>query len=362
MRHTTHKLTPEQKESLFHQHKDLIYMIFCCNGYMLRQQVRKLFRLLSGRNEKDIEFDIAELICTGFLLQKTINKDTRTQMLYLSKYPKSQFLNVDSRDVAAVNWSEPKIFTQLFRIDYIIEKLIPDMKKQDLEISMDNIILYLNYNASNLLLSNNQTDMVTFYNNLWTAFAENDFQPTDDFFRDLEIAQYDREMFEAIQLKKGCEPAPCMAKIRRDTEMDSLNSDIEKSKQFYSLKNFASHGFYIESVKHNIISICYFDSMNSIYTKKLYQQLSYILLMFQRYLNNYNLHLCADVYTWDEERAEQLRNEENKRAFDFYRQEWVEENKKHKIMKDIGILPSNWNSITVNYISGEVYSKYNVHQ
>lgn len=143
MRHTTHKLTPEQKESLFHQHKDLIYMIFCCNGYMLRQQVRKLFHLLSCRNEKDIEFDIAELICTGFLLQKTINKDTRTQMLYLSKYPKSQFLNVDSRDVAAVNWSEPKIFEQLFKINYIIEKIIPDMKKQDLEISMDNIILYL---------------------------------------------------------------------------------------------------------------------------------------------------------------------------------------------------------------------------
>ena len=99
MRHTTHKLTPEQKESLFIKYKDLIYMIFCCNGYMLRKQIRKLFHILSGRSEKDIEFDIAELILTGFLLQKTINKDTRTQMLYLSKYPKSQFLNVTSRDV-----------------------------------------------------------------------------------------------------------------------------------------------------------------------------------------------------------------------------------------------------------------------
>lgn len=282
-------------------------------------------------------------------------------MLYLSKYPKSQFLNVDSRDVAAVNWSEPKIFAQIFRIDYIIEKLIPDMKKQDLEISMDNIILYLNYNASNLLLSNNQTDMVTFYNNLWTAFAENDFQPTDDFFRDLEIAQYDREMFEAIQLKKGCEPAPCMAKIRRDTEMDSLNSDIEKSKLYYSLKNLASHGFYIEHIKHNFISICLFDSNDSIYTKKLYQQASYILLMFQRYLNNYNLHLFVTVYTWDNEGAAKLRDYENTRAYDFYRQEWVEENRKHKVMKDTGILPSNWDSITVNYIGEEIYSKYNVH-
>ena len=362
MKHTTHKLTPEQKENLFHQHKDLIYMVFCCGGYMLRRQMRKLFHLLSGREEKDIEFDIAELICSGFLLQKTINRDTRTQMLYLSKYPKSQFLNVTSRDVAAVNWSEPKIFAQIFKMDYLIEKIIPDMKEQDLEISMNNLIIYLNYNASNLLLSSNQADMVAFYNNIWTAFAENDFHPTDDFFRDLEIAKYDKEIFESIQLQKGNEPAPCMAKIRRDTEMDSLNSDIEKNKQFYNLKNFASHGFCIESVKHNIISICFFDSMNSIYTKKLYRQLSYILLMFQRYLNNYNLHLCATVYTFDEERAGQLRDEENKKAFDFYRQEWVEENKKYKVMKDIGILPSNWNSITVNYVSEDLYAKYNVHQ
>ena len=361
MKHTTHKLTTEQKTELFNTHKELIYMVFCFNGYMLRRQMKKLFHLLTGKDEMSIEFDISELILTGFLLQKTINKDTRTQMLYLSKYPKSQFLNVNSRDVAAVNWSEAKIMEQIFRIDHIVEKVIPDMKKQELEISTDNILIYLNYNSSNLLLSNNQTDMVTFYNNLWTAFAENDFQPTDDFFRDLEIAQYDKDAFEACQLKRGNEPAPCLAKIHRDKEKDSYNSDIEKNKQFYSLKNFASHGFYMESVNHNIISICYFDSMDSIYTKKLYQQLSYILLMFQKYTNNYNLHLCATVYTWDENRAEQLRDEENKRAFDFYRQEWVEENKKHKIMKDIGILPSNWNRITVNYISEELYTKYNVH-
>lgn len=361
MRHTTHKLTPEQKDSLFIKYKDLIYMIFCCNGYMLRKQIRKLFHLLSGRSEKDIEFDIAELILTGFLLQKSINKDTRTQMLYLSKYPKSQFLNKDSRDVAAINWSEQKIFEQIFRIDYIIEKVIPDMRKQDFEISMDNIIAYLNWNGSNLLLSNNQVDMVTFYNHLWNVLAENDHNLTDDFFRDLTIATEEKEAFEAKQLKKDIEPAPCTMKNRRDKEMDSFRSDIDKCKLYYSLKNLASHGFYIESVKHSLISVCIFDATNSLYTKKLYQQASYILLMFQRYLNNYNLHLFVTVYTWDNERATELRDFENTQAYDFYRQEWAEENRKHKIMKDIGILPSNWNSITVNYIGEELYTKYSVH-
>ena len=283
-------------------------------------------------------------------------------MLYLSKYPKSHFLNVNSGDVAAINWSEQKIFLQIFIVDYIIEKVIPDMEKQNFEISIDNIISYLNWSGSNLLLSNNQTDMVTFHDYLWNAFAEHDHNLTDDFFRDYEIARYEKESFASRQLKKGNEPAPCMAKIQRDKIMDSYNSDIEKNKQFYSLKNFASHGFYIESIGHNIINICYFDSIDSIYTKKLYQQLSYILIMFQRYTNNYNLHLCCTVYTWDKERADELRDFENKQAYDFYRQEWVEENKKHKIMKDVGLLPSHWNSITVNYIGEELYSKYNVHQ
>ena len=361
MKHTTHKLTPAQKEKLFQQHKDLIYMIFCCNGYMLRKQIRMLFHLLTGKPEKDIEFDIAELILTGFLLQKTINKDTRTQMLYLSKYPKSQFLNVSSRDVAAVNWSSQKIFEQIFKIDYLIEKVIPDMRKQNFEISMDNILTYLNWIGSNLLLSNNQMDLVIFYNRIWDVLANNDHNLTDDFFRDLAIATEEKAAFEAKQLKKDIDPVPCIMKNRRDTEMDSYNSDIDKCKLYYSLKNLASHGFYIEHIKHNFISICLFDSNDSIYTKKLYQQASYILLMFQRYLNNYNLHLFVTVYTWDSDRATELRDFENTTAYDFYLQEWAEENRKQKIMKDIGILPSNWSSITVNYIGEEIYSKYNVH-
>lgn len=88
MRHTTHNLPLEQKEALFHKHKELIFMIYSFGGYMLRKQIRRLFHLLTNKSEADIEFDIAELICSGFLLQKSINKDTRTQMLYLSKFPK----------------------------------------------------------------------------------------------------------------------------------------------------------------------------------------------------------------------------------------------------------------------------------
>lgn len=362
MRHTTHKLTPEQKETLFTKYKDLLYMVYSCGGYMLRRQMRRLFHLLTDRNEKEIEFDIAELILTSFLLQKTINKDTRTQMLYISKYPKSRFLAVErSGDVPAINWSNQKIFEQIFKIDYLIEVIIPDMKKQNFNIDMDNIITYLHWSGSNLLLSNNQMDIFSVYNNFAATLQNRGYTFTEEFIRDMEIAKYDMECFKSKQLQNKTELPPCIAKIHRDSEMDSYNSEIERNKQFYSLKNLTSHGFYIEHIKGNTIYLCYFDNMNSIQTKKLYQNLCYILLMFHRYLNNRDTELKVTVYTWDKDRVKHLQKEECKQAYDFYRQEWVDENKKYKIMKDVGLLRQYWDNIHVTYISEEIFPKYNVH-
>jgi len=362
MKHTTHNLTPEQKEALFTKYKNLIYMIHCCGGYMLRRQIRKLFHLLTDRSEKDIEFDIAELILSSFLLQKTINRDTRTQMLYLSKYPKSKFLTVDrSGDVPAINWTNQKIFEQIFKIDYLIEVIIPTMKKHNFSISMDNIITYLNWTGSNLLLSSNQMDMLTIYNNVAATFQAIGYKLSDEFIRDMEIANYDKECFEAKQLQKNTTLPPCRAKIAKTMEMDSYNSEIEKNKQFYSLKNFVAQGFYIEHFRGNTIHLCYFDSMNSIQTKKLYQNLCYILLMFQRYINNRDIELVVTVYTWDNNRVEHLQSEEVKQGYDFYLQELVEENKKYKIMKDIGILRQYWDNIRVTYKNENIFQKYNVH-
>ena len=329
---------------------------------MLRRQIKNLYHLLTGDEEMSIEFDISELITSGFLLQKTINKDTRTQMLYLSKYPRSHFLDVEcSGDVPAINWSNQKIFEQIFKIEYLTTKIVPDMREQNFKMSMDNIVSYLDWKGSNLLSSNNQFDMVNFYNNLWNAFLKEGHTPTDDFLRDVEIATYDRDAFEINQLKKNKELPPCPAKIQREKEKAIYNSEIDKNKNFYNLKNFASHGFYIEDIQGRHINICYFDSMNNIQTKQLWTQLSYILLMFQRYLNNFNIDLRCTIYLWDEDRAELLRAEEEKTAFDFYRKEWADENKKYKAMQDVGLPRQHWDSIKVLYRSEELYPKYNVH-
>ena len=85
MRHTTHKLSNDQKKKLYKKHKDLICMIHACGDMILRKQIKRLYHILHpDMDEITIEFDIAELICSGFLLQKQVQKPSRTQMLYFA--------------------------------------------------------------------------------------------------------------------------------------------------------------------------------------------------------------------------------------------------------------------------------------
>ena len=88
MKHTTHKLTNEQKEALFNKHKDLISLVHTLGDMALRKQLKVLYCMLHPDADiTDVEFSIAELIVNGFLLQVQIQKPSKTQMLYLSKYP-----------------------------------------------------------------------------------------------------------------------------------------------------------------------------------------------------------------------------------------------------------------------------------
>ena len=47
MKHTTHKLTNEQKEALFDKHKDLISLVHTLGDMVLRKQLKVLFCMLN---------------------------------------------------------------------------------------------------------------------------------------------------------------------------------------------------------------------------------------------------------------------------------------------------------------------------
>lgn len=362
MKHTTHKLTNEQKEALFNKHKDLISLVHTLGDMALRKQLKVLYCMLNPDVDiTNVEFFIAELVTNGFLLQLRIQNPSRTQMLYLSKYPRSHYYNKETTgDVPALNFTNAKVYNQIFKVEYIIQHLIPDMKQRNLLISEDNLLSYLYWSSSNLLLSGNQYNTFDFYERFKDVCAKQGIALDYDFKRDYEIAAYEKNAYICNQLKQDLPLQKCKAKIQRDTERNSYTSEIEKGKYFYNLNNFHKQGFVIEDVTPDTIKVAFFDTNNNINVKKLYQNLSFIYLMFNRYCKFKDLFLEATVYVWDKEKASHLKKEEDIEAYDFYNQEMSGYSKKFNAMKNVGLLLQHWENINTTYISLDIYDKYNL--
>lgn len=362
MKHTTHKLTNEQKEALFNKHKDLISLVHTLGDMALRKQLKVLYCMLHPDADiTNVEFSISKLITSGFLLQVQIQKTSKTQMLYLSKYPRSYFYNKETTgDVPALNFTNAKVYNQIFKVDYIIQHLIPDMKQRNFLISEDNLLSYLYWSSSNLLLSGNQCNTFDFYECFKDVCVKQGIALDFDFKRDYEIASYEKDAYICNQLKQDLPLQKCKAKVQRDTERNSYTSDTEKGKYFYNINNFHKQGFVIEEILPDTIKIAYFDAGNNINVKKLYQNLSFIYLMLNRYCKFKDLFLEATVYVWDKEKASHLKKEEDIEAYDFYNQEMSGYSKKFNAMKNVGLLLQHWENINTTYISLDIYDKYNL--
>ena len=362
MKHTTHKLTNEQKEALFDKHKDLISLVHTLGDMVLRKQLKVLFCMLNPDEDiTDVEFAIAELIVSGFLLQVQIQKPSKTQMLYLSKYPRSYFYNKETTgDVPALNFTNAKVYNQIFKVEYIIQHLISDMKQRNFLISEDNLLSYLYWSSSNILLPGNQCNTFDFYERFKDVCTKQGIALDYDFTRDYEIASYEKNAYISNQLKQDMPLEQCKVKVQRDTERNSYTSDNEKGKYFYNLNNFHKQGFVIEEILPDKIKIAYFDAGNNINVKKLYKNLSFIYLMLNRYCKFKDLFLEATIYVWDKDRANHLAKEENIEAYDFYNQEMSGYSKKFNAMKNVGLVPQHWENINTTYISLDIYNKYNL--
>lgn len=360
---STRQLTKAQKQESFNQHQNLIILLFAFGNMMLRKQLKRFCQLLYGTSETETDFAITELILNGFLIQKNISRSYKTQMLYISKYPRNRFYeNIEkSGDIPALNFSRPKLLEQIFKIDYILDVVIPAMQEQNFKLDAENILTYLTCTGNNLLYANNQTSTLQLYHLIGYTLQEKGFSLTDDFFRDMEIASYDKTIFEMHHRNENIHKIPsCPAKEQRDREKAFYSSKADQDKYYYHLGNFHNHRFFMESIKDTTVQLAYFDSLDSLDTRKLYTQLAFILLMFQRYTNDNDIAVSAAVYVWNDKRRLELMGEETKQAFDFKRQETLEESKKEHILQSIGILPSKWENIQVQYQTDDIYGKYHI--
>lgn len=156
-RNTTRGLPESRKDSLFTKHYNLLYMIHTLgNNMMLRKQIHTLFFALYHLSALETDIQIAKLIRAGMILQKQINTDGKTEMLYLNKYVMSRFIEKSSGNTPAIAFSRIRIFENIFTVEYLITELLPTMQSQNLELSVDNILRYLQWKGSSLLTTPNQ--------------------------------------------------------------------------------------------------------------------------------------------------------------------------------------------------------------
>ena len=361
--YSTSSLSIEQKQELYNKYQSLIKMIHLLGkDMMLRKQIKKLYHCLHPEvSEKEIDFWIADLIHHKFLIQKQIHKASKTNMLYLSKFPRSFFCNKEkSGDVPALNFTNNKIYQSIFSTDYILTILIPRMKQNQYEISIENILVYLQYEGSNFLRGTGQIDITNFYIDFYNSMKESGFQYSFDFLRDAKISLHESKSYAYKFLHQGNDPGICQDKIMRDKEKDSYLSEIEQQKYYYNFNIFCKSGFIFEGFEGNILHISYFDINNNIQVKKLWTTLAYIFMMFQRYLDNNEIYLEAHIYVWDEQRMTHLLEEEGKKAFDFKNKELKETPKSLSALEDVGLLYRYYDHIRTSYYIDDIWEYYHI--
>ncbi len=363
MKHTTHDLREDEKQKIFYKFFEIVQLIYCLNSMILRKQLIQIYHMMFNVDKKKVEFMIAELIQKGFILQKKIEGSTKTMCLYLSKWPRSQFnAHKETKDMEVLTFSKNKILKHVFTINFLIQTVIPILKTGNSVVTTETLMDYLDSIGTNLLLKNSQCDNPKFYKNFETNCSLCSIKLSDEFYRDYEISRYDRQRFQMSHRKEKLMPEPCEAKDTRLADMAKCKTDIERNKQFYSLNNFSGNNFIYAGYdpNENKFYTAYFDHMNSIQTKKLWTNICFIYCMLQRYTGIMDFNLHIDLFVWDSDRKAQLEKDFESQAYDFYKQEWCGETKVHKVMQDIGILPSHRKNFSFDIKINSVFENYNI--
>lgn len=331
----------------------------------LRKQIIQIYHLLYGTDSKKVEFMISELIKRGFILQHKIS-NSKTMMLYLSKWPRSQFnLHKETKNMEVLTFSKNKMYKHIFVLDYIIQTVIPLMQKSGYSMSADGLNDFIINNTPNLLLSCSQYQNPIFYKRFKDNCEYFNIDLDEEFNRDYKIARYDKQYFKFTHSKNAEPLAPCKEKQELITDMDKCKTEIQKNRLYFSLNNFSAQHFILTGMYHgdmNYFSIAYFDFMNTLQTQKFWRNLGYIYNMLKRYTNLKDIKLSVDLWVYDNDRKGHLENDfYNQKAYDFYKQEYsTEKNKAFKILKDVGTLDSDLDNLKVNFTINDIYEKYNI--
>ncbi len=331
-----------------------------CDSMMLRSQLRQLVCATYHISEKDTDFMISEMMNSGLLYRKNICSGSKTDTLYLSKFAVGKITETPSANVPAISFSRKKIFENIFMTEYLIANVLPEMQGK-FETNPENVINYLRFHGSNLLMPSHQLYYSDYFHYFDSAAGSLNLPLTEEFIYDWRSYCYDRLNF----LKKSNPDLMDLCDTyKRDKQMresicQTYLSDIERTKYTYSLANMMASRYYITSLEESAVNLIHFDSLDNLSLEKLYLNLAGIVHMMDRYCKK-ELKINLTVYVWSQNRAENFYHQEDRRVFDYFTKTYKDTPRSDAFLSNYGVRPSLWDNINVCYLPYDIANQYHV--
>ena len=358
------------KESCFNRNIPILNILFYIGkGFMLKKQLTTLGRIFYNVNEHKANDMIADLLSHGLIIKKQAT-DTRTCIYILTKFPLAIYYECSTRDSCSIKLNNRKIWNNIYRTEFIIRQAVPFMEQLDMELNLENLMAFLTDYCISIFTTENQISVYQLYQNLYEKFPIKDkellhtgFPKTSDFMNDFYKVTADLYNYQCNFLGYRIDDdfsAYLNAKAKLEREKDFISSPKELKRNYYSLSNMVSAGFFfIGKPNGEHLTIGIFDKCNNMYLKKIYENIICIFLMLERYLGFYP-HITLQVYMSDADNMAALGAKETEPGFDYNRQESSDYNKRDTFFKNMKIPRQYWDYITVDYIFYPLRERYHL--
>ena len=162
-------IKPSMKQEIFDTNRDLLDIIyFLGTGFMLSDHIYAYGKAIYDLSEKSITRKLINMCGTGLLLEKEATA-TGTKIYVLSKYVKSKYESKPSQNVSSVKITERKLWKNFYMNEYIIQRIVRYLLKNEKEISIQRILDLLEENFITFQTTQNRQDVFALYEKFVSA-------------------------------------------------------------------------------------------------------------------------------------------------------------------------------------------------
>ncbi len=351
-------IRPSVKQEIFDSNRDLFDIVYYLGtGFMLSDHIYIYGKAIYDLSEKAITRKLINMCSKGLLLEKEATT-TGTKIYVLSKYVKSKYESKPSQDVSSVRITERKLWKNFYMNEYIIQRIVKYLLKNEREISIQKIFDLLEANFITFTTTQNRQDVFALYEKFYEKF---DCGKSESFMQDFHALAADLYLFDKNFLKAELDVdygEQFRQKKIRQLDKDSYKSEEDRNKYFYNLYQFVMQGFFFNGVQEDVIQIGLFE-IGKLTFEKVYKQICYILLMLERYLG-FMPKLSLAVYYSDIDAVSEIEQEAKRKSYNFKTQEFSDNNKKYETFRSLGIREQYWENIEIRYIFYDLKNRYNL--